>query len=176
MLPIKSRHNTKELPAKKHGLQLREEALDAIFSPPEDPKPLSDRKIKLASGGMQWGKMLFPDGKLYKGCFKNNEPNGQGKIIYPDGSKYVGSVVNGKREGFGIKYGLDGKRKYEGDWFHGKREGKGTSFYRNGSQRYEGNWARGKENGYGTKFWPEGTKKSDGNWVNGHLQGKDIKV
>lgn len=35
-----------------------------------------------------FGILKYPDGKNYKGEFKNNLPHGQGTKTWPDGRKY----------------------------------------------------------------------------------------
>lgn len=153
----KGSHIVTRTPSKAHLverklIQSSEAALDAIFAAPENPKALSDRKFILKAGEHQWGMKLFPNGNLYKGAFKNGQPNGLGKIIYTDGKRYVGFVVNGTPEGKGTLFRKKGRKEYKGDWVDGHKQGKGTSYYRRGSKKYVGSWINDRENGKGTRF------------------------
>ena len=54
----------------------------------------------------------------YKGEVKDRKPNGLGVIIYSDGSMYVGRWKNGIREGQGSQIHKGGG-KYSGSWKNG---------------------------------------------------------
>ena len=69
-------------------------------------------------------KGIFPDGRKYKGEFKDGNPNGQGEESYPDGGKYIGEWKDGKFHGEGILETPDGIT-YLGGWKYGVRHGLG---------------------------------------------------
>ena len=71
--------------------------------------------------------MIYPDGRQYKGYFKNNNKSGYGVMIYPEGEIYG-----------------EGSR-YEGYWKRNKRNGKGVMIYLDDGRRLEGLF---KENVY----------------------------
>lgn len=39
--------------------------------------------------------LKYKNGKIYKGQFNNNEPNGEGKMIYQDGTTLKGFFKDG---------------------------------------------------------------------------------
>ena len=40
------------------------------------------------------GKMIWPDGSMYEGWWKENKANGEGRLIHADGSVYDGSWLD----------------------------------------------------------------------------------
>ena len=84
------------------------------------------------------GKMIWKNGDIYEGEWKNDNKEGKGIYYKNDGSKYDGYFKNGLQEGKGIMYYANGDR-YEGDWVKGKWEGKGIYYYLNGEKRKEKN-------------------------------------
>lgn len=40
------------------------------------------------------GKFKSPDGRYYKGTWKDNKLHGTGRYKWPDGSKYIGEYIN----------------------------------------------------------------------------------
>ena len=60
---------------------------------------------------------------------------------------YEGECLKDKKEGYGIKYYLNGDR-YEGEWKNDKREGNGTIYFSN-VDRYEGEFKNDIFDGYG---------------------------
>lgn len=49
-----------------------------------------------------------------------DKKHGYGEFDWPDGRKYKGSWKNGKQDGIGIYYNPNGEKKY-GNWNAGKR-------------------------------------------------------
>ena len=47
------------------------------------------------------GIFQFPDGKIYKGRYQNNQKHGFGVFNWPNGKKYSGLWKNGKQNGKG---------------------------------------------------------------------------
>lgn len=65
------------------------------------------------------GVLIWPDGSIYEGFWKQNKANGKGRLIHADRDVYVGEWLNDKAHGHGIYMHSDGA-KYEGEWFHDK--------------------------------------------------------
>ncbi len=66
-------------------------------------------------GEMQDGKLIFADGAIYIGSFKNGKRHGRGTFEYKDKSKYEGSWQNDLEHGIG-------RLIYDGVWENGKRQ------------------------------------------------------
>lgn len=65
---------------------------------------------------------IFKDGRIYRGMFRNGQPNGYGIMNYPGGACYQGQWRNGKRHGQGVFLTTDGTR-YDGEWRNDLLEG-----------------------------------------------------
>ncbi|CDW88864.1 morn repeat protein [Stylonychia lemnae] len=65
------------------------------------------------------GRLIYSNGSVYDGLWKNNEKNGYGRKISGDeqwqGVYYIGEFKDGKYHGYGKTYWKDG-RIYEGQW------------------------------------------------------------
>lgn len=64
-------------------------------------------------------KVIYPNGDVYKGKWKNDAPNGKGDMFYHDGRVYSGFWVDGKRSGQGkyiIPLGANDTIVYDGTW------------------------------------------------------------
>lgn len=62
------------------------------------------------------GMLIWPDGSVYEGWWKDNKANGRGRLIHVDGSMYQGGWMNDFCHGQGVYYHLNGT-KYDGEWF-----------------------------------------------------------
>mmetsp|Transcript_55176 Transcript_55176/g.178863 ORF Transcript_55176/g.178863 Transcript_55176/m.178863 type:complete len:110 (-) Transcript_55176:95-424(-) len=72
-----------------------------------------------ASGHMSGvGKMGFPDGSSYEGCYDMDMKSGQGTFKWPDGRTYRGQWRPGKQHGAGSMSERDGKET-KGEWEDG---------------------------------------------------------
>ncbi len=125
--------------------------------------------------------MVFPNGDVYKGTFKNNERNGSGLCKFGlTGSIYRGEWQDGKPYGNGTLFTLpneiiearfdgfrvaDGQMKilftngefYEGNCKKGLRNSTGVHYYLNGDI-YDGKWSLGRRDGSGTIVTFDGIK------------------
>ena len=122
------------------------------------------------------GKMIFRDGKIYKGDFANNFYHGKGELTFPNGDRFEGLFAND--DYYSGKYIFKNGSFYEGKFIKGKIDGEGKyvtnkiSFvgtfdlgkykegiltYSNG-EYYEGKFLNNKMNGYGTYFFKDGSK------------------
>jgi len=59
------------------------------------------------------GKMVWPNGEMYEGLWKNNERSGKGRNLYHNGDIYEGEFVKGHKHGNGVYIYHYGAR-YEG--------------------------------------------------------------
>lgn len=76
--------------------------------------------------GLAHGEGIAKGENIYEGNFKKGLPNGVGTMVYTDGSIYIGSWKNGVKQGKGkYSYMLDAKDSIqEGIWKKGKFVGK----------------------------------------------------
>ena len=59
-------------------------------------------KVRRRSPDDFLGEYIWPDGRKYKGEWKDNRIHGWGVFTWSDGRKYTGNYVNDKKHGFGI--------------------------------------------------------------------------
>ena len=102
--------------------------------------------------------------RVYKGEWKNGDPNGLGVITYRDGHKYVGEFKSNKYHGQGM-YTYSNGGKYVGEYKDDKEHGQGTFTLSNGD-KYEGEFKDGEKHGQGTYTFSD-EKKYVGEWKNG---------
>jgi hypothetical protein len=143
-----------------------------------------------------YGSMHFASGEVHSGDFERDLRHGKGKLIHPDGSVFRGEWKWGEivGEGKGAMPSEDGSGKYIGDWFHGQRQGHGTMitvdgdsytgewyedmmhghgiFISNNGEKYTGTFVRGEMEGIGTMEWPSRGDKYEGHWSSGVMNGE----
>lgn len=145
--------------------------------------------------------MLYPNGDVYKGSFKNGERSGPGICIFgATGALYKGEWRDGKPQGNGILYTqpneiietrfesfkvVDGQVKilfsngefYEGNFKNNNRYGTGIHYYKNGDY-YDGEWTNDRRIGRGRLFFKDGSKLS-GMFIedkaDGYVEFEDIR-
>lgn len=76
------------------------------------------------------------------GCLYGDCNNGNGTMVYPDGAIYTGDFRDGKRNGFGECY-FPRNAKFKGTWQNDLPHGNGTMVEADGS-RQSGYWGRGR--------------------------------
>lgn len=127
--------------------------------------------------------MLYPNGDVYKGSYKNGERSGAGLCKFgKTGSIFKGEWRDDKPQGNGVLFTLpneiiearfdgfhviDGQAKilmsngefYEGNIKQNMRNSTGIHYYRNGDS-YEGEWLNDKRVGRGRIFKADGSKMS----------------
>jgi hypothetical protein len=87
----------------------------------------------------------LPNGKCYKGQFKDGKIHGLGRSKYCNVDIYEGQFLNGKLNGKGEYllilgiYTYADKRVMVGDWKNDVLHGEGKSFWPTGG-KYEGVW------------------------------------
>jgi hypothetical protein len=144
------------------------------------------------------GTMIYPDGRVYVGEWKDDKRDGNGKITWADGDVYVGEWKDDKRDGNGKMTYASGD-VYEGKWKDGKENGPGKytwacpgmpvgdvyegefkdEEYRHGTGKmtyingdvYVGEWKDNSKNGTGKMKWADGDVYV-GKWRWGELEGK----
>lgn len=92
------------------------------------------------------GEMLYSNGALYVGAFRDGQPDGFGTLLEKDGRQYEGHFVDGHRDGTGYL------RLSEGEFYHGqfsRNEYHGFGVLINGDVRYAGEWKQGLRDGAG---------------------------
>ena len=106
---------------------------------------------QLEEGTNKWdgvGTIVYSDGRIYEGCWKNDKANGFGRYIYKNGQYYIGEFKDGSRHGQGTYWYEDG-RKYVGEYENNKRNGKGMEYTADGQIFMEGEWVDGQYVGKG---------------------------
>ncbi|MFN4174821.1 MAG: hypothetical protein ACK4HV_06950, partial [Parachlamydiaceae bacterium] len=113
------------------------------------------------------------DTNKYEGL--GDSKSGYGKIVYPNGSIYKGSIIDGLANGEGELVSLSGN-KYVGAFYDGKPHGKGKISFKNYS--YEGGFARGLFSGLGKEIEKTGSEDwiFEGNYSNGLRKGDGIML
>jgi hypothetical protein len=91
-------------------------AVNEVYTNGSYTGPVIDGK----RGGKGKGKMIYNNGDMYEGDWKNDKMEGYGKFIYNNGDIYEGDWKDNKREGHG-KYIYSNGNIYEGDWKNDKR-------------------------------------------------------
>lgn len=100
------------------------------------------------------GELHWPDGRVYRGSFRQNQQYGFGssESFGPNGTTYEGSWKDGKMNGYGILKYANGD-VYEGNFQDGQPHGHGTlkrgHFLTSAAHVYVGQWESGQKNGYG---------------------------
>lgn len=117
------------------------------------------------------GEENYENGDHYKGKYKKGFKSGMGTYTYKNGDVYKGEFVENKPEGKG-KLVLANKSHYDGQFKGGKCWGKGTFTYNNGDV-YKGEWQNSLKHGNG-KYWYVNGDVYDGQFVNGIRHGQGI--
>lgn len=99
------------------------------------------------------GMMMWEDGSVYSGSFKNDKCEGKG-ILFSKGSIYKGEFKEQKFQGNGILKSADGN-VYRGEFVNFKKHGKGKIWYANGD-KYEGSFKNDKLEGKGVFKYSNG--------------------
>ena len=109
--------------------------------------------------------------------YKNNSKrikvgglNGYGKEYLSGSNKLIfeGKYLHGKRNGKGIEYFENGKKRFEGEYLKGKRNGKGIEYFEN-EKRFEGEYLNEKRNSKGIEYFENGKKRFEGEYLNGKI-------
>ena len=89
----------------------------------------------------------------------------KGKLVYQNGGVYDGFFKDGLRHGFGT-FTEENGNKYEGRWENDQQQGEGKQFLEFKKEFYEGNFIIGKRDGFGKRVNHKG-ELYIGQWRNG---------
>ena len=104
-------------------------------------------------------------------CANGDCENGVGLLLINDLLLYKGEFRDGQPNGLGTSYFENGKIHYKGKWRNGLFDGRGTDHWDNGKIEYEGEWRDGKPDGEGTFYDADGNAVYEGQWINGRPDG-----
>ncbi|EAR83829.1 MORN motif protein (macronuclear) [Tetrahymena thermophila SB210] len=116
-----------------------------------------------------YGQMLhIPSKTYYCGKFQQGELQGRGFMIYSNGDIYEGSFKNNTAHEYGVFKTIDGQT-YKGQWQNGEKHGKGD--YQDKYYQYIGNFCRGCKQGEGVLEFYD-TFRYKGQFQNNKFQGQ----
>jgi hypothetical protein len=115
-----------------------------------------------------YGKLTWPDGRMYEGEFRDDKYNGVGKFTWANGNIYEGELKDDKRNGVGKCIYTDGEI-YEGEWRDNEKHGKGKYVSTDGDI-YEGEYKDDKRNGVGKYIFTDGSIL-EGEWKDNDFLG-----
>lgn len=107
-----------------------------------------------------WGTLIWPDGAIYEGEWKDNRENGQGRLIHAYGDVYEGDWVDGRPHGSGTLTTGDGAT-YSGEFKAGAKHGRGNETNSEGTCCYEGEFNAGAREGQGKLVYQDRTYIGD---------------
>jgi hypothetical protein len=118
------------------------------------------------------GKMVYQNGGIYEGEWKNDKRDGFGKMIYKTGSSYEGGWKDDKIDGIGTIADKDGS--YSGNFVNNQKHGIGTIYDKSGEKVCEVNYKDGKLDGFNIYIInnDEEITSLEGVWANGKLNGQ----
>jgi hypothetical protein len=114
------------------------------------------------------GKLIFPDGALFEGTWREGKVNGNGRHIHSNGEYYIGGWKDDAVHGYGKLVHTDGA-SYEGMWEHDKQNGKGVEKWPDGAE-FKGIFVDGLKTGKGKFNWADGSYYK-GNFKNNCIEG-----
>lgn len=88
------------------------------------------------------GRILFKDGHIYEGWFKDGKKHGIGRTIYfkPQGVQvHFGMYSNDMQNGLGL-FMMPNGNKYIGNWWGSVRNGLGLEYDRESDRIFNGEW------------------------------------
>jgi hypothetical protein len=83
------------------------------------------------------GTMLYQDGKVYEGHWKDGVRHGYGRLVHVNGSSYIGLWSADMANGAGRYQDQDGY-KFEGHWKDDCQDGQGVETWSHNGSRFEG--------------------------------------
>jgi len=131
-------------------------------------------RLEFKNGLYYVGEVILKPNENYEGYYNCKYiPHGEGKMVYPNGSMYQGKWKNGCREGKGKMF-YASSDMYQGQWVDGRRSGQGKMVWNNG-QMYQGEFDNGNEHGFGRMIYASGNAYK-GEWKLGHRMGQGKMV
>ena len=122
-------------------------------------------------GNIIFGRIFFPNGKIYEGEIKNSVPHGKGKMCFDYRESYEGDFAMGEMTGNGTFIFAD-KTVYNGGMRNGLFNGKGKMKWNNGIE-YDGNFLDSTFSGKGKIFNVQG-EEYEGNFDKNEFNGEGI--
>lgn len=122
-------------------------------------------------GNIIFGRIFFPNGKIYEGEIKNSVPHGKGKMCFDNRESYEGDFAMGEMTGNGTFIFAD-KTVYNGGMRNGLFNGKGKMKWNNGIE-YDGNFLDSTFSGKGKIFNVQG-EEYEGNFDKNEFNGEGI--
>ena len=122
------------------------------------------------------GRVLFPNGDVYTGKFKNGMRQGFGTYVYHINKmkgetkprRYEGQWQQSEKKGSGKETWPDGSY-YHGEYLKDKFHGKGTHYNRR--TKYIGEFREGLRFGKGKCEWLKSKDTYDGEWISNRMHG-----
>ncbi len=108
-----------------------------------------------------YGRLVFSDGRIYEGEWKDHYRKGKGVLTFPKGDVYKGNFNKSKFYGFGTMEYANGDL-YQGSWKSDRPNGQGVMTFKSGD-KYEGGFKHGRFDGEGTMKYATG-EKYVGHW------------
>lgn len=103
------------------------------------------------------GKLLFPDGREYRGEVEAGRMHGNGTLEFANGDKYVGSFDTDEIMGKGTFFWVATNATYQGTFQAGELHGRGEMRWPDG-RSYAGEFSQGRRHGYGLFSLPDGSQ------------------
>lgn len=117
-----------------------------------------------------YGQMVYNDGAVYAGHWRNDLCDGDGVYIGVTGEMQVGNFREDYLNGV-AKINFPNGDVYEGQCLNNVRHGEGTYTWKENSSTYAGEWKDGVRHGKGTYIWADNAN-FDGSFENGVLHGR----
>src|SRR5690606_13006668 len=96
------------------------------------------------------GIFKWDNGDIYEGDFKRGKKDGKGEFLWINGDSYRGDFKDDKREGIGVFKSRLNNIEYSGEFKDNKFHGKGK--FKQNDSFYYGSFANGVRHGYGYSF------------------------
>lgn len=119
------------------------------------------------------GKLTWPTGEVYEGCFENGVKNGFGRLTLKNGDVYEGEFARDMYNGFGTM-NISSKGIYSGEWKDNQMHGQGQFTYNDG-RLYIGGFDNDMKQGDGEYRWPDG-KVYKGQFFNNKQHGEGTYI
>ena len=119
----------------------------------ELPDTIISIKIYQKESGRNEKVILYSNGDIYDGEYKDDQQNGNGLYTWQNGDKYQGNFLNEEKHGHGLFESVDGQIymenfKKDNGTFRYLFNGNGLIKWPNGN-KYEGDFLNDKRHGHG---------------------------
>lgn len=100
--------------------------------------------------------MIYADGAVYEGFWKDGVRQGRGRLVHTTGDVYEGEWNEDAAHGYGSFTNTEGY-SYSGTWVEDQQEGEGIETWSANNSRYVGQFSKSKKNGTGRFEWADGS-------------------